>query len=250
MLGMVAFNLNRGSDYVHLFETGDIYEGTSAGTAERARICFASTTLALAHEIPQGGVLDKSKNDSGVDLFRSFKGDVEAVLNAFEYSTIEFDEKTSDYYDPRRSARVLVNGAPIAQFGVLHPEIAARRKLRQDIYIAEVSAEELYKHPLRKIRYEPLPKYPAVERDFSFLFSDDVAFEKIDSAVRSLAISQLRTFEPVEIFRGGSVPAGSYSLLLRAKFQSHERTLREEEVNDWSAKIIAALTQLGGTQRA
>jgi phenylalanyl-tRNA synthetase beta chain len=250
MLEMVVFNLNRGSNYVRLFETGDIYEGTISGTAEHARVCFVSTGSALSHEIPQGGVLDKSKNDSGVDLFRSFKGDLETVLNAFDHSTIAFDAETSDYYDPGRSARVLMNGAPIAQFGVLHPEVAAKRKLRQDIYIAEVNAEELYKHPLRKIRYEPLPKYPAVERDFSFLFPDTIAFAQIDSAVRSLGLHDIRAFEPVEIFRGGSVPAGSYSILLRAKFQSHVHTLRENEVNDWSIQIVAALQQLGGTQRA
>jgi phenylalanyl-tRNA synthetase beta chain len=54
----------------------------------------------------------------------------------------------------------------------------------------------------------------------------------------------------VEIFRGGSVPAGKYSILLRATFQSLDRTLREDEVADWSAKIVAALLHLGGDQRA
>jgi len=68
--------------------------------------------------------------------------------------------------------------------------------------------------------------------------------------VQRLDLVELRNFAPIEIFRGGSVSAGSYSILLRAKFQSHERTLREDEVNDWSAKIVTALQQLGGTQRA
>jgi phenylalanyl-tRNA synthetase beta chain len=95
-----------------------------------------------------------------------------------------------------------------------------------------------------------LPKYPGVERDFSFLFTDVVTFAQIENAVRSLAISELRSFAPIEIFRGGSVPAGSYSILLRANFQSHERTLREDEVNEWTGKIVAALQTLGGTQRA
>jgi phenylalanyl-tRNA synthetase beta subunit len=29
-----------------------------------------------------------------------------------------------------------------------------------------------------------------------------------------------------------------------------ERTLREDEVNEWSAKVVNALQQIGGTQRA
>jgi len=39
-------------------------------------------------------------------------------------------------------------------------------------------------------------------------------------------------------------------LLLRATFQSAERTLREDEVGRWSAEIVKSLEGLGGTQRA
>jgi len=106
------------------------------------------------------------------------------------------------------------------------------------------------KQSLRTIRYEPLPKYPGVERDFSFVFADRVTFGQIERAVQSVGITELRSFEPVEIFRGGSVPSGNYSILLRAKFQSHDRTLREDEVSEWVGKIVATLQQLGGTQRA
>jgi len=60
----------------------------------------------------------------------------------------------------------------------------------------------------------------------------------------------LRALRPVEIFRGGSIAAGKYSILLRVKFQSNERTLREDEVSEWSGKIVDTLTGLGGLQRA
>ena len=53
----------------------------------------------------------------------------------------------------------------------------------------------------------------------------------------------------VEVFRGGSIAAGEYSILLRARFQSPDRTLREDEVTQSSAKIVDALTTLGGVQR-
>ena len=100
------------------------------------------------------------------------------------------------------------------------------------------------------VRYQPLPRYPAVERDFSFVFDDGVTFEKIQQTVVGLGLAELRSFVPVEIFRGGNVPAGKYSLLLRARFQSAERTLREDEVAQWSAQIIKALEDLGGKLRA
>ena len=82
------------------------------------------------------------------------------------------------------------------------------------------------------------------------MFKDEITFHRIKAAVHEIQLKELRTFAPVEIFRGGSVPVGSYSILLRAKFQSFALTLREDEVNDWSAKIVGALQQLGGAQRA
>ncbi len=246
---MLAYNLNRGTENVRLFETGDVYEASGMSTSEKGRICLGATVTALRHDMTQGDVLDTSKGKNEIDVFRSFKGDVETLLRSFQHKSLAIDTQTADYYDPRRSARAIMDGEAVAQFGELHPQIAASRKLRQEVFIAEVFADRLCQHSLREIRYEPLPRFPRVERDFSFLFPDEVLFEKIKLAVHGLDLAALREFKPVEIFRGGSVPAGQYSILLRATFQSHERTLREDEVAEWSAQIVLALTQFGGTQR-
>jgi phenylalanyl-tRNA synthetase beta chain len=122
--------------------------------------------------------------------------------------------------------------------------------LRQDVFLAELDLEQLYTIGLRTAKFSPLGKYPAVERDFSFVFNDDVTFAQMRDAVTGLSIAELRDVRPVEIFRGGSIPAGKYSVLLRVRLQSADRTLREDELAQWSAKIVAALTGLGGTQRA
>lgn len=250
MLNMLAYNLNRGTQNVRLFEIGDVYEAADSSTAEHRRICMGATGSGLRHDAPEGELLDKSKAESELDVVRSLKGDVETLLGAFEHQSLTLDSRSADYYLPGRSARVLMDGEPVAQFGELDPQSAASRKFRQKIYLAEVFADRLLERPMRTIRYQPLPKFPAVERDFSFLFPEEVTFDKIEAAARSLRLVELLSFVPVEIFRGGAVPAGKYSILLRAKLQSFERTLREDEVNDWAAKIVAALQDLGGTQRA
>jgi phenylalanyl-tRNA synthetase beta chain len=249
MLNMLAYNLNRGTEDVRLFEMGDLYEASSAGPLESSRICLGASLSALKSGIPRGSVLDTSKNSNDQDIFRSFKGDVETLLRAFQHKSLAFDVQTSDYYHPGCSARAVMDGQPVAQFGQLHPQVAADRKLRQEVFLGEIFSDRLYRHRLREILYQPLPRFPGVERDFSFFFDDAVTFEKIQSAVRGLGLPELRTFSPVEIFRGGSVPLAQYSILLRATFQSRERTLREDEVADWSATIVAALQHLGGAQR-
>jgi len=242
MLNMLAYNLNRGADRVRLFEAGSIFEATDSGTAEPKRICMGATSPPSAKNAEGWGTQDGG--------FFDLKGDVENLLQAFQHQTLTYDAQTSDYYHSGRSARALMDGALVAQFGQLHPDVAARRKLRQSVFVAELYVDRLYQQGLRVVRYQPLPRYPAVERDFSFVFDDAATFEQIQRAVIALGLAELRSFIPVEIFRGGNVPAGRYSLLLRARFQSAERTLREEEVAQWSAQIIKALESLGGKLRA
>jgi len=242
MLNMLAYNLNRGADRVRLFEAGSIFEATDSGTAEPKRICMGATSPPSAKNAEGWGTQDGG--------FFDLKGDVENLLQAFQHQTLTYDAQTSEYYHSGRSARALMDGALVAQFGQLHPDVAARRKLRQSVFVAELYLDRLYPQGLRVVRYQPLPRYPAVERDFSFVFDDAATFEQIQRAVIALGLAELRSFIPVEIFRGGNVPAGRYSLLLRARFQSAERTLREEEVAQWSAQIIKALESLGGKLRA
>ena len=117
------------------------------------------------------------------------------------------------------------------------------------MFLAEFDLEALYRNGLRPVKYTPLGKYPAVERDFSLVFADEVSFEEMRKAVVNLNLAELREFRPVEIFRGASIAAGKYSVLLRVRFQSPDRTLREDEVAQWSAKIVTALAALGGVQR-
>jgi phenylalanyl-tRNA synthetase beta chain len=250
MLDMLAWDLNRDVAEARLFEMGSIYGLSAEGRVEPKRACLGATAAAVRASLPVGGALDVSKGEHAVaaETFRGFKGDVQNLLAAFA-GEVSYDHETAEYFHPGRSARARVNGAVVAQFGQIHPEVAATRKLRQDAFLAEFDLEQLYQIGLRPVRFAPIGKYPAVERDFSFVFSDEVSFEEMRKAVAALGISELREFRPVEIFRGGSIVAGKYSVLLRVRLQSAERTLREDEVALWSGKIVAALSGLEGVQR-
>jgi phenylalanyl-tRNA synthetase beta chain len=251
MLDMLAWNLNRDVPEARLFEMGSVYELSGGERVEVRRACLGATVAAVRASLPAGGVLDVSKGEhvATAEAFRAFKGDVENLLEPFACE-IAFDRGADEYFHPGRSARVRANVAAVGQFGQIHPAVAAARKLRQDVFLAEFDLEQLYKIGLRTVKFVPLGRHPAVERDFSFIFSDEVAFEQMQTAVKATSVPELRELRPVETFRGGSIAGGKYSILLRVKFQSNERTLREDEVAQWSAKIVDALTRLGGAQRA
>jgi phenylalanyl-tRNA synthetase beta chain len=241
LLTQAGYNLNRGNSDVRLFETGQVFEKSGDRHQERRRLGLAATGNVLPgtlHSAPQPYT------------FFHLKGDLKELLASFDYHSLQFEANAPAYLHPGRSARVVMDGETIAVFGQLHPEQAVARKLRQDVYLAEIMLDRLFRHALREPRYRRISKFPAVARDFSFVFDDGVTWEKVSSGIGELHISELINLRPGEIFRGEKVGAGKYSILIRAQFQSQERTLRDDEVAQWSSLIIGKLESLGGMLRA
>ena len=252
MLSMLAYNLNRDVREVRLFEQGSIFSGTSERVAESHNL-----SLGLTGDLPPTR-LQRARDAAVFEL----KGVIESLLSLFaasfdELSTsaterLTFSADAPAWLEPGRSATALLNGAPIACFGELAANQREARKLRQAVYLAELDLEALYRLPLRRATAHEISRFQAVERDFSFTFADAVQWHTIADAIGALAIPELTRLIPVEIFRdakAGSAPAGKYALLLRCVFQSTQRTLREDELTEWSTRLIATLTALGGAIR-
>src|SRR5580692_5320076 len=85
MLDMLAWNLNRDSENVRLFEMGRVYEMSGGERAEPARLCLGATLVSVKGSLPVAGALDVSKGEhaAAAEAFRSFKGDVENLLVPF-----------------------------------------------------------------------------------------------------------------------------------------------------------------------
>ncbi len=80
MLNMLAYNLNRGSDNVRLFEAGNVFEAAGEKTAEFKRVCMGATGSALNASVHQ-----PARPLSFFDL----KGDLETLLSAFQHGGID-----------------------------------------------------------------------------------------------------------------------------------------------------------------
>jgi phenylalanyl-tRNA synthetase beta chain len=82
------------------------------------------------------------------------------------------------------------------------------------------------------------------------VLSDGVKFAQVADVIRALAIAELQSIEVADLFRGGKMPAGKFSLMIRVTFQSGETTLTDSRISDYSSQIVAALeTKLGASLR-
>jgi phenylalanyl-tRNA synthetase beta chain len=225
LLRAIEWNLNRGVSDARLFEVGRLYRPDSDVFAETPVLGLAAT---------------------GYDLYAA-KSDVLQLLNVFATGPLRLDRAPpAPYYRQGRSARVLASVSEVARFGELDLE---ERKLRQPVLVAELWLDRLYRLPLREPVFRPLPRVPAVDRDFSLLLPVGVLFAQILEAIGER--EYLVRIEPVEVFRGDQVPAGKYSLLLRAVWQRDDVSLTDEQVNEYARDLVDTLRRkLGAEQRA
>jgi phenylalanyl-tRNA synthetase beta chain len=251
MLNMLSHNLNRDVKDVRLFEQGQIFTATVPPDSAIIEAVHESPRLSLGLT---GNPATTDRYTAQAPLFFELKGAIESVLSLFTPpggpAAVTFTPEAPAWLEPGRSATALVNNQPIAHFGELAASELQKRKLRQPVYLAQLDLAKLYDLPLKKITARDLSRFQAVERDFSFVFPDATQWHTIASAIHALAIPELQSLKPIEVWRDAKKFPGVYSLLLRTVFQSHDRTLRDDELTQWSTQIIETLTNLGGTLRA
>jgi len=246
MAGAIEWNLNHGQRSARLFEIGSHYRLVNGKPAETRVLSIGATGTAR----PQA-LYDSPRDYSFADL----KGDLDAV--AALSGGLRWEYGGPDWLNPGRRGAISLgkeSGPPLGAAGQLAKRVAEKFKFRQDVYLAEVNLGPLYcmyYGVKNSRRYEPLPRFPAVERDFSVFLNEGVAFAQVQQTIQSLGIPEIASIEAADLFRGKNVPAGKFSLLVRVIFQSRQGTFTEAQINELSTRIVAALEKnLGATLRA
>src|SRR5712672_734752 len=233
MAAALEWNLNRGQRNLRLFEIGRHYRLRGAESVETPIL-----TLGATGQAREKGLYGSPRDYSFADL----KGDVDALgvlANSFTWN-----ESGPAWLHPARRGTFALNHESLGEAGELTRRVADQLKLRQEIFLAELRLAPLYsaiREAKESRKYEPIPRFPAVERDFSLLLADGTHFSDVVAAIRAIGIREVTSIEAVDLFRGKNVPAGQYSLLVRVTFQSRETTLTEAQLSDFSTRIIAAL---------
>jgi phenylalanyl-tRNA synthetase beta chain len=239
----LEWNLNHGQRNVRLFEIGQRYRLAGVQSVETPVLTIGAT----------GEAREKNLHDAAREYsFADLKGDIDAI--GALAGGFSWQDRGEDWLRAARRGGVFLGGSEIGEAGQLARRVADRFKLRQEVFLAELQLDPVFA-AIRSLkdarRYEPLPRFPAVERDFSLLFADGTDFSDVSGAIRSLRIGEIVSIEATDLFRGKHVPAGKYSLLVRVTFQSRDATLTDAQISDFSARIVATLEkQLGAQLRA
>jgi phenylalanyl-tRNA synthetase beta chain len=263
MVHALAWNVNRGQRYLRLFEIGRVYRWNGLEPAELRVLTIGATGLAR----------EKSLFESAREFeFADLKGDLDQLgelagglgwvagkpeawqhpAQAGFVSLARTGVQPIDAPDGHRYPKN-VGTSVIGLAAKVAPQLADRFKLRQSIFLGGFWLDPFYaavEASAGERHYQPLSRFPAVERDFSLTLNDGTTFAAVRQTIAALGISVITSIDAVDLFRGKNVPTGKFSLLVRVTFQSLQVTLTETEVGEFSSRIVVALeAQLGASLR-
>ena len=235
LLDAVKTNFNHKRRDVAMFEIGKAFAalaGESGLPNERELFALVLT----GSEIYQ----DRAMPGLEFDFFDA-KGAIEAAFDAADISNIEFSADEIVHLRKGQSASISVNGKKVGYIGRLNDEITTSYKFKQPVYLAEVDLQTMLAVNPTPIVYRPLPKYPSIVRDISFVAKRTLTFDEIRAAVIEQNAELCQGVEFVDEYEGKGMEPDERSITIRLEYRSSERTLIEDEVAELHQSIVNAL---------
>ncbi len=180
--------------------------------------------------------------------FFTLKGIVEDVLAVFGAEG-KFARSSEVYLHPGRQANALLNGECVAVFGEVHPDVLSKYDIGVKAYVAEIYIDKLFALTPEKTIYKPLPKFPAVSRDFALLCDKEIPVGDLQDIIKNAAGKLCENVELFDVYEGNQIPEGKKSVAFSVTLRSNDATLTEEQIEAASKKIIKKLEAAGATLR-
>jgi phenylalanyl-tRNA synthetase beta chain len=238
-------NAARGAPNVGLFEVGPQFEGGEPGQQCR---------VAAGLRAGKTGPRHWNAPPRAVDLFDA-KADALAVLAmaGVNVDNLQVSTDAPSYYHPGRSGCLRLGKQIIAQFGDLHPAVLKQLDVKGPMVAFEVFVDRLPLPKAKPTKTRPLLQASAfqpLERDFAFVVDSSVAAESMVRAARGADRQMITDVAVFDLYEGANMPEGKKSLAVSLTLQPTERTLTDQDIEQISTKVIAAIEKAtGGTLR-
>lgn len=234
ILEVLAKNNNLKNDDVALYEVATIY------------IPDADSTKLPAE--PKQIVMGMYGNHDFYDL----KGSIDELLSKCGIDGVEYRANSENpTFHPGRCASIYTkDGEYLGVFGEIHPETANNYSFGKRVYIAELDFEKMFDVHTADAKYKPLPKFPALTRDFSFVCDEALEVGAIEKVMKKAGVSTLESIKLFDVYRGSQIGEGKKSVSFSVSLRAGDRTLNDTEADNAVRKLLKVIErELGITLR-
>ncbi len=178
--------------------------------------------------------------------FFTMKGAVEGLLENLCFNgKVEFTRSEVSYLHQGRSADIIADGVKVGSFGELHPKTAEKLGIDKKIYICEMDYQAIKDNFTREYSVNVFSKFPQVERDLALVCDKSLTNGQIIDVINSAKIKTLIDVKLFDIYTGDKIASGKKSLAYRLTFSSMEKTLGDDEIENYIRKILNRLQAIG-----
>lgn len=214
----IAHNLNQKQDYAALFEIGNVFLKTDHSPDEELKLGIALSGIKkiLLNEVVV-------KDELGA---LNLKGMIEALFAKLGIRSYEFIKQAHG-----GKVDIYLDKNPVGLISKLDSVLLDKFSIKnRDVVVLEISLEKILSALNLVKRYAPLPKYPGIVRDISFILKKENSVKEMLFVLQEQGQPLLRSLEIADYYKGKQIPAGYRGLTLSCTYASSERTLTEEEV--------------------
>lgn len=152
---------------------------------------------------------------------------------------------------PTRSVRVSVGHDVVGHLGEVDPGVLAAHDIDGRVGWIELDLGLLLAAPRRAAGYRQVSRFPSADLDLAFVVPEAVPAAAVAATLAETAGERCESVELFDVFRGGSLGAGSSgggvrSLAFHLRFSALDHTLSDEELTELRSGCIAAVDAIHG----
>jgi len=239
LMGAVARNQSQRNMDLGLFELGTVFYAQGAGELPDEEQRIVALCTGLRH--PESWSWPREQ----VDLF-DLKGVLEGLLQALRVSEWKTVLKTPDdpFYLQDTSARIVwKKNSVLGSFGQIDPDVLESWDITGPLFLFELSFDALETAASQQLKFLPLARYPAVERDIAIIVRDMFSAQDLLEYIFAQAPDFLEKVQIFDVYRGKPVPEGSKSIGMRFTYRAPDHTLSDHEVSEVHGPLVRSVLQ-------
>ena len=218
-----------------LFELGRVFIKDEDGSY------LEQTRLAI-------GLMGEAGNESGGGLepeamFLQLKGLFEQLTDAVSCTPPRYTDGERPWLESGSALEITIRGRTAGVMGILKASIADEWRIADAVGVLEIDADALLSGFYSKKSYSTVPIYPSVSRDVAMLVDESIRHENVIKVMRNKAPAELTGIRLFDIYRSKSIGSQRKSMAYTLVYQSPDRTLTDEEVNQMHDKVKARLVK-------
>lgn len=235
ILRCISHNLRKGNNDLKLYEIGKIYRGQ-----KKEQLPDEITNLACVVTGKKTKINWKEKS-LNMDIF-DLTEVLEKLCAESEISNWSYQSFPFPGFSPQSSYQINHNNECLGLIGEISPKLLEKFKISQKVFYFEFNLDYILKSINTKKTFKVFPKYPSNFRDIALVVKEDIPYGMILEIIRKLNHSYIKEVNLFDIYRGSQIPKDCKSLAFSITYQSLEKTLSDEEVDEVHQLLINNLT--------